>query len=216
MSQEIERRKKLNNIRNRYPRARTNESEAIYKPHPSFYYQGKEEDKNEPARRPESPQIISSLPTNYQKELDEARRVDNTDVASSAGEAARSLGRVTKGPKYKAPLEAVKLARSFRKKVKEHNNSPYLIVLLVAIATDFADATWIIGLFCKPFLFYFLWGKGTMKVKITLRALLFLDCIPGISWLPMSTIAVLYAWRRSSKEADHAKKKLRQLAEKYK
>ena len=140
--------------------------------------------------------------------VDEAENNSNT-----YGEALGSLSRASRGG-IAAPVEALKLAHSFRQKVKDHDNSPYIVLILVAVAADFADFLWIAGVFGKLLLFYFLWGKGTLKVKIILRALLFIDCIPFVGWLPLSTISVLYAWRNSHKEAEEAKEKLEKMNKK--
>jgi hypothetical protein len=142
-----------------------------------------------------------------------AARYQDTEKGSTFKETAKTAEKVIRGPKWKAPVEAIKLASYFRKKVDNHENSPYFIVLLVAIAIDIADASWIIGFVCKPFLFWFLWGKGTWKIKWTLRILLFFDCIPFVSWLLLSTISVVVAWRHSSKEAKKAKENLEALGE---
>jgi len=120
------------------------------------------------------------------------------------------------GSKIKAIAEGLKLAHSFRKKVEAGDNSPFLIALIAAILIDLADLSVIVGLLLKPALFYFLWGKGTFKVKITIRIALFLDCIPGVSWLPLSTISVLYAWRHISKEAEESKNNLEKIEDQLK
>ena len=142
-------------------------------------------------------------------EVEYKRKLEDAVRRSTAGESYQAAEKALAGPKYKVPLEAIKLAHSFRQKVKEHDNSPYLVIILVAIIIDFADATWFIGLFMKPLLFYFLWGRGTMKVKIAIRSMLFFDMIPPISSLPLSTIAVRYAYNRSRKEAGKAKEELK-------
>lgn len=165
------------------------------------FYRVEKVSKNDPEKGRYSPDV------NRKRSLERVRREDEKkkEVGSSR-QALRSAKKVIAGPKWKAPIEALKLAHGFRKKVKEGDTSPFAMALVVAIIIDFADATWFIGLFLKPFLFYFLWGKGTLKVKITCRVLLFFDCIPFVSWLPLSSIAVLYAWKKAKKENEENKK----------
>jgi len=153
-----------------------------------------------------------NYPNNYKNNLVIARaRNRKSSKGGTLGTSAKSIAKVMEGPKWKAPMEALKLAYKLRKRVKEGENTPFLIALLVAIAIDFADATWFIGLFCKPFLFFFLWGKGTFKIKVTVRILLFIDCIPIISLLPLSTVCVFYAWHHVRKEVKKDKKKLEKI-----
>jgi len=133
---------------------------------------------------------------------------DNNSEESSLSAAGKSLKKVASGPKYKVPFEAIKLGLKLRKDVDDHKKAPWVVAVAFAMIVDLADATWIIGFFLKFVLFIFLWGRGTWKVKITCRLLLLFDMIPPICWLPLSTIAVLYAWRKSSKEAEAAEKKL--------
>ncbi len=58
------------------------------------------------------------------------------------------------------------------------------------------------------YLFIFLFGKGTWKVRMLVFALQVLDWFPVINLLPMSTVSVLYVYYQAKKKADQARKEL--------
>jgi hypothetical protein len=131
-------------------------------------------------------------------------------------ETAESLKKTAKGSKLTAPLRAISLAMKLRKDVENHEASPWIIAFVIALSCDFVFdlipiAGWVIALFFKPFLFVFLWGKGTWKVKIVYYLLLMLDFFPIIQILPLSTICVAYAFSHSEKKAKLSAKLLREV-----
>ena len=73
------------------------------------------------------------------------------------------------------------------------------------------------GLFLSVFLTAFLWGKGWFiktKIKIIWWTLgFFVDNLPGVDAIPMSTFSVLYAWRNIRKRAKAAEEKLEKIKE---
>lgn len=143
---------------------------------------------------------------------EEERKLRVRENAKRAGKhGARALEKYESGHEVGAFMEVMKLAYDLRKIVDDHNTAPFFIGLIVAMISDFADSTWFIGIFFRVPLFFFLWGRGAFKVRVICRVLLFLDCIPFFGWLPLSTISVLYTWRKSSHEAKRAKKKLKKL-----
>lgn len=121
--------------------------------------------------------------------------------------------------KWKAPYEAVKLAVKLRKKINDHDNTPFLILMIAAIICDLIEigavgmggiATFSI----KLFIFIMLWGRGTWKIKLVFRIMASLDMIPILDFLPLSTIAVIYVWHHITKEATKAKEDEVKLGEK--
>jgi len=155
----------------------------------------------------------------HAERLKNARESDRNKDATrhgAFGETAKSLKKVAKGSKMTAPLEAFSLARKLRKDVENHESSPWIIALVTALSCDFVFdmipvAGWVIALFFRPFLFIFLWGKGSWKIKLLYYALLLLDFFPIIKYLPLSTACVLYAFIRSKGKAKFATKLLEEL-----
>lgn len=153
----------------------------------------------------------------YKNALENARYLDRVEnKGTSFRDTADSLKKVIHGPKYKAPIEAAKLAFKLRQTVKKHEDSPWIIAFVMAISCDYIDtipiAGWIISWFFRPFLFIFLFGKGTWKVKLVYYIILFLDFIPIISMLPLGTTCVFYAWYKSKEKHDEGKDGLKALS----
>lgn len=144
----------------------------------------------------------------YQNALEKARNLDKEWDSRTIGKTANALSKAVQGPKYKVPIEAIKLGLTLRKAVKEHDNTAWLIAFALAIGCDCMDiipiAGWIITWFFRPALFVFLWGKGTWKVKIAYRILLFIDFIPFLNILPLSTACVFYAYIKSKEKKEEA------------
>jgi len=130
-------------------------------------------------------------------------------------EAATSFQRVLKENKFKAPAEAFRLAIKMREAAENHEKAPWVIAIVVAMSCDPLDivpvAGWIISWCFRPYLFFFLWGRGTWRIRLIYYGLLLLDYIPVINILPISTACVLYAYYRSKKEIRIAEKKLELL-----
>jgi|GEM_PF-5381619 len=105
---------------------------------------------------------------------------------------------------------AVKRALKDREAIRRGDFSPFIPALAMAVAKDgLLDFIPIVGnllgLFISVYLFVFLWGKGKWKLRIIIFFLSLADIIPGISFLPFSTICVIYAFLRAKKRAGHAK-----------
>ena len=157
-------------------------------------------------------ECVNDSSDQYRNNLVMARANDHRK--GTMRESAESVKKAIAGQKWRAPIEAMKLAHSLRQRVKEGEQSPFLVALVGAIIIDLADSTWVIGLCLKLPMFVFLWGKGTFKVKVITRMLLLFDCIPFVSWLPLTTICVLYAWHRTRKEIEENKKKIKEIDKK--
>jgi hypothetical protein len=128
-------------------------------------------------------------------------------------EAGESFKKTAAGSPAMAPIRAVQLGKKMRRAAKEGQQSSWLIAFALAIACDCADfipvAGWIITLFFRPTLFIFLWGRGTWKIKLVCYTLVFLDFIPVISMIPLSTISVAYAYAKSIKKIKEVKAQLK-------
>lgn len=169
---------------------------------------------------------------NYKRNLNESRRTFSSQglrgAAQSAQEKAgafddeeerRSTARTfatalrkASESKSTAVFQALKLGLQFRRMAKENDTSMFPLMLGVALIIDFGDATvigFLITFFFKPLMFIFLWGRGAWKVRVTARILLFFDLFPVISALPLTTIALVYVWKKMSDKAQHAKKELK-------
>lgn len=115
-------------------------------------------------------------------------------------------------------LAGVKLALAYRKEIEKGNFSVFIPALAIALFKDglldeIPIIGTILGIFASVFLFFFLWGKGRWKVRLAVFILSFLDLIPGPNVLPMSTLAVLYAYHYCKKKAEKAEEKLKKLDE---
>ncbi len=97
-----------------------------------------------------------------------------------------------------------------------------ILALLAAIpvvgpvlAAVFAEHQIAVGIFISLTLAIFLWGKGWFlqtRIKAVWWVLgFFIDNIPAVSALPITTFAVLYAWGIVRKRAAAAEKKLPQM-----
>lgn len=130
-------------------------------------------------------------------------------------EAGKSIRKAATGSPVMAPVRAVRLASKMRKAAESGSQTPWLIAFTLAIACDAMDvipvAGWIVTFFFRPFLFVFLWGKGTWKIKLVCYGLVFLDFIPVIDMLPLSTISVAYAYAKSRKKLHSQKSNLKTI-----
>ena len=79
---------------------------------------------------------------------------------------------------------------------------PILVIPIVGIAVALPS------LFITIYLFIFLFGRGTWKVRVIVFALQVVDWFPILNLLPMSTVSVLYVYRQAKKKSDQAKKEL--------
>lgn len=109
------------------------------------------------------------------------------------------------GSKVLMPVRAASLALKMRRDNKEEiDESAYAMAFFFAFIADFADfipvAGPIISLFIKPFLFVFLWGKGSWKVKVVRFVLIGLDCLPVSNKVPWSMICVAYSYSQEKKQ----------------
>lgn len=103
-------------------------------------------------------------------------------------------------------LKAAKLALEFRAAEAEHRTEVFLFVTLLALMKDVPDLfsfgistalTWAITVF----ILIFLWGRGTLVVRLILVMGSMFELIPLVNMLPMETTCVLYAWIESIKQA---------------
>jgi hypothetical protein len=124
-------------------------------------------------------------------------------------EAGESFKKTAAGSPAMAPVRAVQLGKKMRKAAKDGQQSSWLIAFALAVACDCADfipvAGWIITLFFRPTLFIFLWGRGAWKIKLVCYSLVFLDFIPVVSMIPLSTISVAYAYKKSREKIRSSK-----------
>lgn len=115
--------------------------------------------------------------------------------------------------------EAALQALQARKAIKNGDFSPFIPALAFALAKDclfdfLADIPiaglipWFFSLFITVYLFVFLFGKGTWRIRVVIALLEFLDAIPFIGNIPLSTICVLYVYHKAKKKADQAAKEL--------
>lgn len=130
-----------------------------------------------------------------------------------ASSAAKVAQYAAGGREVKAAVEATKLAFSLRKKIAAHDNSAFIVLVGIALLSDFLDLSLVLGLLFKGILLIALWGKGGWKVKLIGRVILFFDCIPPICWLPLTTISVIYVWWKCVQEVREHKKSLDKLRE---
>lgn len=136
------------------------------------------------------------------KQLETAR--NNWKEDNIAFQTTKSLERVARGRPYNAPIEAIKLGIKLRKAARKHEDAPWIIAFCLAISCDLMDlipiAGWVITLFFRPVLFIFLFGRGTLKLRLIVWLILLLDFLPVINIIPMSTACVYYAYRKSKKD----------------
>ncbi len=137
--------------------------------------------------------------------------LENEERKNIARETAVSLREAVAGPKWKMPVEAFKLAQEYRRQINEHRSAPWFIIIAISIAIDFLGDFIFMGYFLKPFLFFALWGKGALKAKILIRFFLFLELVPVVNFLPLQTLASLYAWHHTAQRAQEAEKKLEKM-----
>lgn len=156
--------------------------------------------------------VLSVEPQNEQREIDHARTSSRRRNAKMLGE---SFSRVAKGPKAKAPVEAIRLGLKLRKQIKEGDDSALDVAYFVAAMIDFVDmipvAGWLVTLFCRPLLFVMLWGYGKWKVKLVMSTIIFFDFLPLIHYLPLSLVSVAYVHHVIKKRRKEAERKLEKL-----
>jgi hypothetical protein len=108
---------------------------------------------------------------------------------------------------------AVTLSLKHREAIKNGDFSVFIPALAFAIAKDgLFDFVPIIGnvlgLFISVYLFIFLFGKGTWKIRIVIFLLSLADVIPAVNLIPMSTICVLYVYYKAKKYSIKVKEEL--------
>lgn len=149
------------------------------------------------------------------------------ESGSAVTETASSISRAMKGPKYKAPIEAIKLGIRLRKLSEGHAKAPWVVAIAAALVADsiiiIPLAGWLISLSIKAFLFVFMVGRGAgiaqWKTRVMRRALIMLlvDAIPIIGdLLPLTLFSVLYVMRKSAKESEKAKQKAEKIEKEIK
>lgn len=108
---------------------------------------------------------------------------------------------------------AVTLSLKHREAIKNGDFSVFIPALAFAIAKDglfdFVPIVGnILGLFITVYLFIFLFGKGTWKIRIVIFLLSLVDVIPAVNVIPMSTICVLYVYYKAKKHSVEVKEEL--------
>jgi hypothetical protein len=163
------------------------------------------------------------------------RSLNVARMQSTAQETAEAFAAIEKAAAEKSLARglwaAIMLAHSHREKINNHDNSPFFFMFLAAMASDLLDLSIFLGWPIKVYLLYTMFGRGAWKAKMGAQlgamgynklatsrfgkkylkkafALIGLDFIPLISSLPLTMIGVAYAWRKSSQEAEQAKKDL--------
>lgn len=122
-------------------------------------------------------------------------------------------------PEWDAIKQGAKMAFKARRAINDGQFSPFIPALAFALADDaifdpiltipVVGLTVVLpSLFITIYLFIFLFGRGTWKVRLLVFALQIVDWFPIISLLPMSTVSVLYVYHQAKKKADQAKKEL--------
>lgn len=158
----------------------------------------------------------------YTRELARARKENISRYAHTFGKAAEAALLSMKGPRAHMLIEIIRLSNDYRRKIKEYDNSPFVVLLIFAIIIDVIDiftvatATWPL----KLIIFLSLLGTGHhlrryfIKFSLKLFVALLIDIIPIVGKLPLTTLSILGAWRSAAKEAEEAKKNLTLLEEK--
>lgn len=151
------------------------------------------------------------------------------------GEAA-TMERLNALRRFDLTREAVAAARALaarlNREIEQGNDvAAFTIALFIALAKDGLD--WVLdfiligeipvvgqvpGIFATAFLYYFLWGKGWL-LKWRIRAIFwifgfFFDNLPLANNLPLSTLAVLWAWHNVRQRAAEAERELEGLQKK--
>jgi hypothetical protein len=116
-------------------------------------------------------------------------------------------------------MDAVQLALRHRQAIANGEFYPFIPALAFALADDAIldpiltiPAAGLVAALPSAavtiYLFVFLFGKGTWKVRLFVFGLQVLDWFPIVNLLPMATVSVLYVYRHAKKKADEAKKEL--------
>ena len=144
----------------------------------------------------------------YAKRLSSLRK-----KARSAQGAGGFLKKASAGTPITAPLRAFSLASKMRRKALEGKQAPWLIAFAFAITCDglglIPIAGWVVSLFLRPCLFFFLWGRGTWKIRLLCYGLILFDFVPIVEIFPLSTISVTFAYLKSEKQHLSAKEGLK-------
>lgn len=174
---------------------------------------------------PQNPEKQSgeASPENYEQNLNNQRREETrkkgTHSKNLFQETEEAMGRAEHGSKSRIVLEGSKLGFKLRKAAKEHQQAPWIIIFAMAIALDLGDSVqilWPFLLFFRIVLFVFMWGRGKWKVKLVVYTLMFLDILPIINIIPMTTAGVLYAYYKSEKKFRKANQKMEEHQKKNK
>lgn len=150
----------------------------------------------------------NSTRNSYQGEKYEDEGQDSDmDMAADAYE-------LLKTPKWKLPFKAAQFGNMLRRKIDDHENSPFIILFIIALITDSAEIIpggFIVALSLQIIFLFALWGRGRFKKKIFLKILIFCEFIPFLEMLPLNAIVILWIWHQSRKEADEAGKQLEKI-----
>ncbi len=165
------------------------------------------------------------------RQIDDIKEIAKNDQFVEDAETFRSI---VQGNKLKAPLKAIKLALTSRKAVKDHKKHAWTMPFVVALAMDgiisiisAAISTVLpipvfspgkLMLLCGwIYLLIFLWGTGA-QLKARIIGLVF-ACIevfiPFVSLLPLSTLAVYMAYRKSEKKYMKGKAHQEEFSQQY-
>lgn len=138
------------------------------------------------------------------------------------------LGLSTVVLRVKTIGQARNIARQLNEQVPEHRTAVYIFVITLAATKDLVDIfsieilslfDWTLDLMIL-ILFFFLLGKGTLKIRIARRAIKVallvagsLEMIPLIGLIPMWTICTLYAYFQESKRVEEYKEQIEKVNE---
>jgi len=140
----------------------------------------------------------------YRKQIEEWDKKQNP---AKGRRIVGAMAEVEKGHLVKGLAQSLGIAQEIREEIKAGDTSTFPYLLGLAILVDVVDFVPIIGTIVNviawPILFYGTLFRGRMKYKWGIKfgfiALNFFEIIPGVSWLPLETLAILVLWRATAK-----------------
>ncbi len=114
-------------------------------------------------------------------------------------------------------LKSLKEIEGYTEGLKHGKKIFYPLLLVIAVASDFADSIPVAGSIVKLFALLIIWynlgilGKApnyleekhkievSWKIRMILRILGFVDILPLINLLPLTTVSILFVWMKQKK-----------------
>jgi hypothetical protein len=126
----------------------------------------------------------------------------------------------TAGVAVQTLTSAREIAQALRAEIEQHSMRVYAFMLAIALIKDLVDIAslelfsgvdWIVDLFIWALLTFFLWGKGTWKVRFVNWMAGLFEFIPLIGFFPTWSLCVFYAFVQDRRKIQEKREAVQEI-----